>query len=155
MNTQPILYVEDEENDVLFMRHAWEEAGLLNPLHVVTDGEQAVEYLAGVGKYADRAAHPLPCLVLLDLTLPKLHGLEVLKWIREQPAIHLLPVLVLSSSNRPEDIYAAYELHVNAYLMKPARTEDLLQMITGLKDFWLRSVEMPGDNAEFPSLAKL
>ena len=148
MNNQLILYVEDEENDVIFMRSAWKKVGLLNPLHVVTDGEQAVAYLSGEGKYANRDEHPLPCLVLLDLKLPKLHGLEVLKWIRKQPSIHLLPVIVLSSSNTRKDVCTAYELHVNAYLTKPARTQDLVQMIASLKDFWLERVETPSKCAE-------
>lgn len=148
MNHQTILYVEDQENDVIFMRHAWTKAGLLNPLHVVTDGEQALEYLAGEGKYANRVEHPCPGLVLLDLMLPKLHGLDVLKWIRLQSSTLLLPVIVFSSSSKPQDVCRAYELHVNAYLTKPARLEELVQMIASLKDFWLRCVEPPPDCAE-------
>jgi CheY-like chemotaxis protein len=143
MNHTAILYAEDETSDVLFMRHAWTKAGLSNPLHVVEDGEQAVAYLAGQGKYADREQYPLPSLVLLDLKMPKLHGLDVLRWIREQPAIRLLPVMVLSSSNKPQDVCAAYEQHVNAYLMKPLGLQDLVQMVAHLRDFWLRHVELP------------
>jgi CheY-like chemotaxis protein len=143
MNTRAILYVEDEENDVIFMRHAWKKAGVPNLLHVVEDGEQAVAYLAGEGKYASRDEYPLPCLVLLDLKLPKVSGLEVLKWIRQQPAIHLLPVIVFSSSNKPEDVRTAYELHANAYLVKPAHANGLVQLVACLKDFWLGRVESP------------
>jgi CheY-like chemotaxis protein len=143
VNNQPILYVEDEENDVIFLRHAWKKAGLLNPLHVVTDGEQAMHYLSGEGKYANRDEHPTPCLVLLDLKLPKVSGLEVLKWIRQQPAIHLMPVIVLSSSDKPQDVFTAYKLHANAYLGKPAHTDGLVEMVASLKDFWFGRVENP------------
>ena len=143
MNTQAVLYVEDEENDVIFMRNAWKKVGLRNPLHVVTDGEQAVQYLSGEDKYAHRDTHPMPCLVLLDLKLPKLSGLEVLKWIRQQPALHPLPVMVLSSSNKPQDVCSAYELHANAYLVKPAQTDGLLKMVGSLRDFWFAQVEGP------------
>ena len=147
MNTKPVLYVEDEENDVVFMRNAWKKMGLRNPLHVVTDGEQAMQYLSGEDKYTHRDAHPMPCLVLLDLKLPKISGLEVLNWIREQPAIHSLPVIVLSSSNVPEDVSSAYELCANAYLVKPGQTDGLLKMVAGLRDFWFAQVEGPPQTA--------
>ena len=143
MNTRAVLYVEDEESDVIFMRNAWKKMGLLNPLHVVTDGEKAVQYLSVEKKYANRDTHPMPCLVLLDLKLPKVSGLEVLEWIRQQPAIHQLPVVILSSSNKPEDVSAAYALRVNAYLVKPSQTDGLLKMVASLRDFWFAQVEGP------------
>ena len=80
-----ILLVEDEVNDVFFMKHAFEEVGILNPLQVAVDGQEAMDYLGGHGAYADRERFPLPCLTLLDLKLPRVMGLEVLQWIREQP----------------------------------------------------------------------
>ena len=143
MNTRTILYVEDEENDVFLMQHAWKSAGVLNPLKVVTDGEQAVQYLSGEGKYANRSEHPLPCLVLLDLKLPKMGGLDVLKWIRTQPAIHLLPVIILSSSNRPEDLRTAYARGANSYLVKSPTTDGLVKMVASVKDFWLNHNQLP------------
>ena len=149
MNCGAILYVEDEENDVIFMRNAWKNIGLLNPLYVVTDGEQAMQYLAGEGKYANRDEHPMPFLVLLDLKLPKVSGLEVLKWIREQPAIHTLQVVVLTSSNQPMDIHAAHELHANAYLIKPSDAEHLAQMAASLKDFWMSQAQTPPECLQF------
>jgi CheY-like chemotaxis protein len=143
MNNQPILYAEDEENDVFLMRHAWKSVGVLNPLKVVTDGEQAVQYLSGEGMYADRDEYPLPCLILLDLKLPRLHGLDVLKWIRQQPALHLLPVIVFSSSNNPQDVCRAYELRANAYLVKPSHTEGLVELVASLRGFWLGRNQLP------------
>ena len=148
MNQQPVLYVEDEENDVFFMRSAWKKAGLLNLLNVVMDGEQALEYLSGQGAFANREQYPLPALVLLDLKLPKISGLDVLKWIRQQPAIHTLPVIVLSSSNKLQDVCTAYEFRANAYLVKPAHMQNLFEMVASLKDFWLGRVETPPECLE-------
>ena len=149
MNRGTILYVEDDENDVMFMRQAWKKAGLLNPLHVVTDGEQAMHYLAGEGKYANRGEHPMPCLVLLDLKLPKVSGLELIKWIREQPAIHTLQVVILTSSNQPTDIHTAHALRANAYLVKPPNAEGLAQMAESLKDFWMSRAQTPPECVQF------
>jgi len=143
MNNHPILYVEDEEHDVFLMRHAWKSAGVLNPVKVVTDGEQAVQYLSGEGKYANRDEYPLPCLILLDLKLPKMGGLDVLKWIRTQPAIHLLPVIILSSSNRTEDLRTAYARGANSYLVKPPNTDGLVEMVASVKDYWLNRNQLP------------
>jgi len=149
MTRETVLYVEDEENDVIFMRNAWKKVGLLNPLHVVNDGEQAIQYLGGEGKYSNREKHPMPCLVLLDLKLPKVSGLEVLKWIREQPAIHTLQVVVLTSSNQPMDIHTAHALRANAYLVKPPNAEGLTQLAASLKDFWMLRAQFPPDCLQF------
>jgi DNA-binding response OmpR family regulator len=124
------------------------KAGLLNPLHIVTDGEQALEYLSGRGAFANRHEHPMPALVLLDLKLPKLSGLDVLKWIREQRSSHTLPVIVFSSSNNPQDVCRAYELRANAYLVKPANVQGLIELVASLKDFWLGRVEISPAFAE-------
>jgi CheY-like chemotaxis protein len=136
-NGPVILYVEDDENDLILMRQAWAKAGVLNPLKVVTDGEQAVKYLSGEGKYADRGEYPVPILVLLDLKLPKLSGLDVLKWIRAEPSVQTVPVIMFSSSTRPEDIRTAYARGANSYLTKPSDHEGLTKMVTSLKDYWL------------------
>jgi CheY-like chemotaxis protein len=140
---QPVLYVEDEENDVFLMQHAWTKANVSHALQVVTDGEQALAYLAGTDKYANRAEFPLPCLVLLDLKLPRVGGLDVLQWIRGQSAVPMMPVIVLSSSNHPEDIRAAYTRGANSFIMKPPQTEGLIQMVASLNDFWLGRSQLP------------
>src|SRR5512145_859685 len=102
-HSDAILYVEDEENDALLMQLALGQAGLRNPLRVATDGVQAIDYLSGKGRFADREEHPLPGLVLLDLKLPRMIGFEVLAWIRQQPGYAELPVVVYTSSNSPAD----------------------------------------------------
>lgn len=149
MNTETVLYVEDEENDAIFMRYAWKKVGLANPLQVVNDGQQAMRYLAGEGKFTNRAEHPMPCLVLLDLKLPKVSGFEVLKWIRDQPALRTLQVIVFTSSNQSQDIHTAHALHANAYLVKPPDAEGLAQLVTSLKDFWLVHAQPPPDCLQF------
>jgi CheY-like chemotaxis protein len=138
MGPGAVLYVEDDEMDVLFMRRAWHKAGLLNPLHVVIDGQQAEAYLSGEAPYADRTMYPLPWLVLLDLKLPKQTGLEVLGWIRQQPPpIGTLRVIVFSSSNSPRDMQQAHALGVGAYLVKAAAPQALDELVARLKAYWL------------------
>lgn len=135
--SKTILLVEDEENDVFFMQHAFKEVGILNPLQVAQDGQEAMDYLGGNGGYADRERFPLPCLTLLDLKLPGVMGLDVLKWMREQPALKTLIVIVLTSSRLGPDIERAYQLGANAYLVKPSRPPELREIATGIKQFWL------------------
>ncbi len=130
-----ILHVEDEENDVFLMQHAFNKAGFTAPVHVATDGQQALDYLKGEGKFSNRAEFPFPSLVLLDLKLPYVPGLGVLKFIREAG----LPVIVviLTSSESDTDIAAAYRLGANAYLVKPGDTTKLLDIAKGIQQFWL------------------
>jgi CheY-like chemotaxis protein len=143
MNPVPILYVEDEESDVILFRHVLERAGIQNPLRTVHDGKAAKEYLAGTASFEDRQRYPLPGLVLLDLNLPYWSGLEVLDWIRQQPQLRRLPVLIFSSSNRPDDIARAYDLGANGYLVKPSALGDLRSMVLALRDYWLLHNRMP------------
>jgi DNA-binding response OmpR family regulator len=137
MTTQPILLVEDDENDVFFFKRAMSKAGMNHPLQVARDGEEAINYLQGGGKFARRAEFPLPGLVLLDLKLPFVMGLDVLRWIRQQP--HLVPIVIILSSSREEaDIAEAYSLGANAYLVKPAQASELGEMVRAVSDFWLK-----------------
>jgi len=139
-----ILQVEDEEHDVLFLQYALEQAQVNNPLAVVRDGQEALEYLKGEGKFGDRQAYPLPGLVLLDLRLPRLPGLEVLRWMREQPDFAKLPVLVFSSSDQDQDVDAAYRLGANGYIVKPSSPSELSEVMRRVKKYWL---EMDGPPA--------
>jgi len=131
-----ILQVEDDPNDVCFLQHAMKKAGVANPIQVANDGQQAIDYLKGVGKFVDREKFPLPCLVLLDLKLPYVMGLDVLKWIRAQPG-PALPVIMLTASAEETDIATAYRLGVNAFLTKPSQASKLDDMAKAIKDFWL------------------
>jgi len=134
---QTILLVEDDTNDVFFMRRAFKEAGILNQVQVAQDGRAAIDYLSGGGRYADRDQFPLPRLVLLDLKLPRVMGLEVLKWIREQPVLNGVIVIILSSSQIGRDIDTAYRLGANAFLVKPSGPLKLSAIAAGIKQFWL------------------
>jgi CheY-like chemotaxis protein len=131
-----VLYIEDDDLDVLLMRRAWRKVALANPLHVLRDGHEAEAYLAGSGKYANRTVHPMPGLVLSDLNLPRISGLDLLKWIREQPTIQALPVILLSSSNLSRDIQRATALGANAYWVKPLDPRELEKMVMSLKQLW-------------------
>ena|ERR1051325_3497436 len=133
----PLLIAEDDENDVFFLRHAFGQAEITNPLHVARDGQEAIEYLAGEGKYSDRAQHPKPCLLILDLKMPRRNGVDVLKWKREQPQLDCLPVIVLSSSADQDDIELAYALGANAYVVKPGSIKKRTGLAMGIKTFWL------------------
>ena len=134
MSLQPVLYAEDEENDVFLMQRAFTKACVANPLQVVTDGANAIRYLAGGGEFADRERFPMPCLVLLDLNLPRQSGLEVLKWMRERPAFTTMPIVILTSSSQDRDIDSAYVLGANGYLVKPPSPDKLLELVSTLRD---------------------
>ena len=144
--TGTILLVEDEENDVLFMRWAVGQAGVRNRLHVAIDGREAVDYLQGAGRFADREEFPLPCLVLLDLKLPYVMGLDVLKWIRQRPELAPI-VIILSASAAEADITAAYRLGADGYVVKPCGNHKLVDMVKTIKDLWLTLPEGPGPSA--------
>jgi CheY-like chemotaxis protein len=147
MTLKPVLYVEDEEDDVFFMQMAFKSAGLPNPLSIVSDGREAIDYLSGAGKYMDRDRHPLPCLVLLDLKLPKKSGFDVLRWIRSHGLLSTMLVIVLTSSNHDRDIHTAYSLGGNAFLVKPATPEELAAMVKSIGSFWLTLNRPPPESA--------
>jgi CheY-like chemotaxis protein len=135
--TGHILLVEDQEDDVFLMRNAFKKAGIENPLQVAWNGQEAMEYLGGMGKYSDRAKHPLPILVLLDLKMPYKSGFEILGWIREQPKLESLVIVVMTSSDQPQDIEKAYKLRASSYLVKPATASRLADMVKALHLYWL------------------
>lgn len=134
-DTFPILLVEDDSNDVLLLQRAFRRANVECPLHVVTNGDDAVDYLTGGGEFADRAAHPFPALMLLDLKLPRRSGLEVLSWLREQPPeISCLPVIVLTSSRLTSDVDQAYAFGATSYMAKPEGNFDGLAEVVKTLD---------------------
>ena len=127
----------------MLLQHVFALVGINNPLKVDKDGREAKDYLAGHEPFADRGHHPLPALVLLDLNLPYWSGFQVLEWIRQQPQLRRLPVVVFTSSSRPDDIVRAYEAGANAYLVKPNALGDLTAQVTALRDFWLGQNRFP------------
>ncbi len=140
--TKPILHVEDEENDVLLLKLAFQQVGISNPVRVVRTGRQALDYLRGEGKYAEREEYPLPCLVLLDLKLPQMSGLDVLKWMRREPAFRTTIVVVFTSSSLDRDVEEAYRFGANSYLVKPASAGELVPLVQLVQQYWL-GVNLP------------
>ena len=143
---KPILQIEDDENDVFLLRHAMKKAGVANPIQVAIDGQEGKDYLEGVGKFVEREKFPLPCLVLLDCKLPHLMGLDVLKWIRQQPALAPLVVIMLSASGEDADVAAAYRLGANAFLIKPSEARTFEAMVNSIRDFWLTHNTLPPES---------
>lgn len=133
-----ILLVEDEENDVFLMRRAFVKSSFEVDLRVAPDGREAMRYLRGEGQYSDREQHPLPCLTLLDLNLPYVHGLEVLKQIRDEPELRKLIVVVLTSSLADSDIDRAYDLGANSFVTKPNSLEGFEELAEDIGRYWLR-----------------
>ena len=133
-----ILLVEDDADDAELIAYAFDKAGISNPLATVSDGDAAIAYIEGTGPYADRARHPLPALILLDLKLPRRSGFDVLRAIRADPAAKHTPVVVLTSSDQHADIAHAYALCANSYLVKPVSRDSLLAMARMLNAYWVK-----------------
>src|SRR3989442_13949530 len=132
-----VLLADDDDNFVTLMRLAFERGGLTNPLHSVRDGAEAIRYLKGEGKFSERNEWPLPTLLLLDLKMPLEDGFGVLSWMRSEPGLKRLPVVILSSSDESRDIERAYDLGANSYAVKPGGLEDLLEFLRRLEAWWL------------------
>jgi len=138
-----ILLAEDREDDILLIRKAFKKAFINNPLFVVRDGEEAIAYLKGEGKYFNRDEFPLPDLLLLDIKMPGVDGFGVLKWIRQQPSLSSLRVVVLTSSEDIQDVNIAYRLGANSFMVKPLDFENFLEMSRFLTSYWLQMSKTP------------
>ena len=145
-NAPTILVVEDEEDSVLLLESAFRRAQFSNPVHRVSHGALAMEYLSQA--VAKNQPVPLPALVLLDLKLPLVSGIEVLKWIREREEFDCLPVIVFSSSREDTDMKRAYSLGANSFLVKSSDNTQLGNIAKSLVEYWLKFNEMPRDCVE-------
>ena len=132
-----IMLADDSQDDILLIQTAFRKGNILNPLQVVRDGEEAIGYLKGEGKYANRSEYPLPALLLLDLKMPRVDGLQVLRWIRQQPGLNYLRVVVLTSCDQMRGVSEAYELGANSFLVKPLEFQNFAETTRLLRDFWL------------------
>jgi CheY-like chemotaxis protein len=146
-NTGHILVAEDDTSDAFFFQRAFKRAGLPVSLHFVRDGQEALDYLRGKGQFADRTAHPLPQLLLLDLKMPRLGGFDVLGWVRKQPELRRLQVIIFSGSDEPEDIKRAEKLGANSYLVKPHSIEEMNGLAGRFKKHWLEAEKGPSQKA--------
>jgi CheY-like chemotaxis protein len=136
-----VLLVEDDDGDVLMTREAFEHHKIRNKLHVVQDGEEALQFLHREGPYADA---PRPGLILLDLNLPRRDGREVLAELKADPELRVIPVVVLTTSEAEEDILRSYALHANAYVSKPVDFDRFVDVIRQIDDFFVTVVKLPG-----------
>jgi CheY-like chemotaxis protein len=135
-----VLLVEDDDGDVLMTREAFEHHKIRNTLHVVNDGDQALQFLRREGEYADA---PRPGLILLDLNLPRRDGREVLAELKDDPELRLIPVVVLTTSEAEDDIVRSYSLHANAYVSKPVDFDRFIEVIRQIDDFFVTVVKLP------------
>jgi two-component system, response regulator len=143
MNSRTILLVEDNPSDVALTKRALEKNRIVNDITVAEDGQEALDYLWGGGKYSGRDLTDMPSVILLDLKLPKVDGHSVLKRIRADERTRRLPVVILTSSNEEQDIAASYDLGVNSYIRKPVDFEHFADCVKNLGLYWLIINEPP------------
>jgi len=144
---QVVLSVDDNDVDGALLERAFKRTSIPARLYRVSEGPQALAYLAGDGIYRDRDNYPLPDLVLLDLAMPKMSGVEVLKWIRQQSPVKRTKVLIFTSSEKPEDFKAANEIGADGYFLKPTKFDDLKKLVKQIHEEWLarrKAAKLPG-----------
>ncbi|HEV2393615.1 MAG TPA: response regulator [Verrucomicrobiae bacterium] len=145
------LLVDDSEDDVILIRRAFAKGNILNPLQVVRSGDEAIAYFKGEGKYANRLEFPLPELVLLDLKMPGKSGFDVLTWVRQQPSLKALRIVVLTSSNEIRDVNLAYQLGANSFLVKPVDFDRFVEISQALRGYWLWMSKAPEVSRPLPA----
>ena len=139
------LLVEDDGSDVFLVERAFRKDGCGHRLHVVGDGQEAIDYLMGVGTYQDREKHPIPGVILLDIKMPRISGLEFLDWLHQKAPedLRIIPIVVMSSSDQECDVKTAYELGANCYLVKPIPWAEFEERMRSLNIFWGKHVKTP------------
>ena len=138
-----ILVVEDSQFDVELLQHAFRKAGLGRPMQIVRDGVDAMSYLLGIGEYADRDQHPAPNILIIDLNMPRFNGLELLTWLRTQPDLQHLLVVVLTGTGRQQDIDIAYRMGAKSYLVKPTQADEFQTLINSFYEYWIAHNHFP------------
>jgi len=143
ISCEPILLAEDNDDDVLITKRAWKKGQIKNKLYVVNNGEQALEFLYRKGEFANS---PRPCLMLLDLKMPRVDGFEVLETIKGDSYLKKMPVIILTTSSRSKDVDRAYELGANSYIVKPVSYENFIQTVIAMQKYWLVVCEIPSQS---------
>ncbi len=138
-----ILMVEDDAADAGLLKRGFEQAGVLNPIVHLRDGDDALAYLAGVGPYNDRNKYPLPALILLDLKMPGMTGLQLLQWMRTQRDVRRIPVVVLTSSDDLPTVNSAYDAGASSYLVKPGNPHDIAKLVLAIQGYWIELNQPP------------
>ena len=139
-----ILFADDDPDDRMLVRDAFEESRLNCDLRCVEDGEELLDYLRRRGKYTSAQAAPRPALILLDLNMPRKDGREVIREIKADPDLRLSPIVVLTTTQAEEDVWRAYDLGVNSFIIKPVAFEALVEVVSTLGKYWFDTVELPG-----------
>jgi CheY-like chemotaxis protein len=139
MDNFTILIAEDEPNDVMLLELAIRKNGIRNPVKVVRDGEEAIEYLEGKGQYKDRERFPFPSVIISDVKMPRRNGLEVIEWVRRHPRCSIIPIVMLSGSRIQNDVLSAYKLGANSYFTKPSTLDELSDLLKLAFEYWTRS----------------
>jgi CheY-like chemotaxis protein len=137
-----MLLFEDDDNDAFLLQRALKKANINNPVRRVTDGQEGIDYLSGVGQYADRSKFPFPRVVLLDLKMPRKGGMEVLEWMKSHPEFKVIPTIIFTASKEQQDVAMSYGLGANCFVTKPSKFEDLEYLMHILHEFW-RLCEKP------------
>lgn len=140
-----ILMADDDDEDRMLTRDAWEECRLSTSLYFVEDGVELMDYLYRQGKYANGHEAPKPGLILLDLNMPKKNGFEALEEIKADPDLRKIPIVVLTTSNTEEDIFRSYDLGVSGFVTKPVSFDGLVEVMKTLRKYWFEIVELPDD----------
>jgi len=136
--SRPVLVAEDSDDDYFLLTRAFQKANFINPVFRVENGQEVIRYLSGEGRYADRMLYPFPYVLLLDLKMPVMHGLDVLAWTRQQDATRRLPVVVVSSSLQPTDIRESYDKGANGFVTKSTTIAGLVDVVEAIHAFWLK-----------------
>ena len=137
MKTTEILYIEDDPNDIELALRALKKRNIANSIHIIKDGEEALEYLFATGKYAERDINDKVKVIILDLNLPKVHGLEILRQIKLDERLKSIPVVILTSSREEIDMVKSYEYGVNSYVVKPISFDNFSEAVASLGLYWL------------------
>ena len=135
-----VLIAEDNPDEALLLRRAIEKAGIRAPIKMVRDGEEVLLYLQGLGAFANRRENPLPTLIILDLKMPRKSGFEVLEWLNHHPQYDVVPTVVMSTSGLDKDVRKAYGLGANTFFVKPTDFNDLVSIMTTVRDYWERAL---------------
>lgn len=137
-----VLVAEDDESNIVATKLAWKKHNIANPLYIVNDGKECLDFLHRRGKYREPGTAPRPGILLLDINMPKMNGLAVLERIRKDGKLRRLPVIILSGSKAEDDLLRSYDLGVNAYIVKPVGFENFSEVVRNINVFW-QLVELP------------
>lgn len=140
-----ILVLEDDPNDVLLLKRAFKKNDINYPVFVAQDGEQGLAYLKGEGEFSDRKKHPFPKVIILDLKMPKVGGMEVLRYLQENPRLRVIPTIVLSASEQDLDVARAYDFGANTYMVKPGTFDELVTMVKVIHSYWTLAMKPEAD----------